>query len=72
VLTPEQYQQLYREKIKLARLQLNLTQQELADKINVSVQAVSGWESGLRFPSARMRRKLDRLFRQLEDAGAVA
>jgi len=69
VLTPEQYQQLYREKIKLARLQLNLTQQELADKINVDRKAVSGWESGLSFPSARMRRRIDRL---LEDAEALA
>jgi len=69
VLTPEQYEQLYREKIKIGRLQMNLTQQELADKIGVSTAAVSGRESGQRFPSARMRRKIDRLF---EDAEALA
>lgn len=71
VLTPEQYEQLYREKIKIGRLQLNLTQQELATKIGVSTAAVSGWESGQRFPSARMRRKIDRLFQQLDEAGAL-
>jgi DNA-binding transcriptional regulator YiaG len=68
VLTPEQYEQLYREKIKLARMQLNLTQPEFADKLGVSLQAVSGWESGRRFPRARMRRRIDRF---LEDAGVL-
>ena len=37
-------------KISLARKSKNMTQMELADKLNVSFQAVSNWERGISMP----------------------
>lgn len=36
--------------IKNIRKKYNLTQKQLADKYNVTYQAVSKWENGLSFP----------------------
>ena len=36
--------------IKSIRKEHNLTQKELADKLGVTFQAVSKWETGLSFP----------------------
>ena len=35
------------------RKELNLTQKQLADKLNVSDACVNRWENGLRTPSAK-------------------
>ena len=37
---------LFSEKLKLIRTRNNLTQEELAEKLNVSRQAITKWESG--------------------------
>lgn len=38
-------------RISTRRRELNLTQQNLADSLNISPQAVSKWERGLTFPN---------------------
>ena len=37
---------LFNEKLKLLRKENNLTQEDLSEKLNVSRQAITKWESG--------------------------
>ena len=48
--------------IEVARIASNLTQQELANKVGVSKQAVCEWERHQRIPRIQTLRKLSRLF----------
>jgi transcriptional regulator with XRE-family HTH domain len=66
VVTRTEWKRQYVERLRLARLQLNLTQEEFADELGVSVAAVRLWETEQRFPSAKLRRKLERIFRQAD------
>lgn len=50
------------EPLKQARIARNWTQQNVADMLQVSVDAVRGWERGRRSPTPRMRTKLCELF----------
>lgn len=50
------------EKIKKKRLELNMTQDYLADKLAISRQAVSKWEKGLSEPSMENLEKLSEVF----------
>lgn len=43
----------YSKLIIALRAELNLTQQQLADKLNVSFATVNRWENGKRAPSKR-------------------
>ena len=40
------------------RKELGMTQQQLADKLNVSFQAVSKWENGTTYPNIEILRDL--------------
>lgn len=40
------------------RKALGLTQQQLADKLNVSFQAISKWENGIAYPNIEILRDL--------------
>ena len=51
--------------IKENRLKLNLTQQQLADKIEVSVRTVQGWEQKRSNIGKIRKKKLDILFKGL-------
>jgi ribosome-binding protein aMBF1 (putative translation factor) len=58
-------------RIREERDRANLTQKELARRLRVSERSVQDWEAGRTFPSARMRRRIDRFFeRQAERAAA--
>jgi DNA-binding transcriptional regulator YiaG len=46
------------------RDQLRLTQQQLADRLGLSVRAVQSWEQGWREPSRRAERSMERLVQQ--------
>lgn len=48
--------------IKVQRAILNLTQQDLADKINVSRQTINALEAGKYVPSTVLALKLSKLF----------
>ncbi|WP_162140114.1 helix-turn-helix domain-containing protein [Haploplasma axanthum] len=50
------------EKIAKLRKERNLTQEELADKLNVSRQAVSKWESNITFPETDKIIELSKIF----------
>lgn len=50
------------EKIKQLRQEQNLTQEELAEKLYVTRQAVSRWECGARFPDLHMAKKIATIF----------
>ena len=48
----------FAERLKELRKQGELTQQQLADKANVTLRAISHWEQGLRKPSWEAVQKL--------------
>jgi len=54
-------------RIREARAEANLTQEELARRLRVSPRSVQDWEAARTFPSAKMRRKLDRFFRAVTE-----
>lgn len=50
------------EKLKSLRIEKNLTQKQVADRIGLAVSAVSSYESGTRYPSYDILVKLTRIF----------
>lgn len=50
------------QKIKKLRLEANLTQKELADKMNVSFQTISKWEGGINEPDMQSIKDLAKIF----------
>ena len=50
------------EKLKSLRLQKNLTQKQVADRIGLAISAISSYESGTRYPSYDVLVKLARIF----------
>ena len=53
---------LFNEKLKMLRKELNLTQEELANKLNVSRQAITKWESGEGIPDIENLKQISILF----------
>jgi len=53
---------LFSEKLKLFRTTSNLTQEELAEKLNVSRQAITKWETGEGLPDIENLKQLSILF----------
>ena len=53
---------LFNEKLKMLRKENNLTQEELAEKLNVSRQAITKWESGDGTPDIENLRQISILF----------
>ena len=52
----------FNEKLQKLRKEHNITQEGLADKLNVSRQAVSKWESGSAYPDMEKLISLSRIF----------
>ena len=50
------------EKLKALRIERNLTQRQVADRIGLAISAVSSYESGTRYPSYDVLVKLARIF----------
>ena len=50
------------EKLKALRLEKNLTQKQVADRIGLAISAISSYESGIRYPSYDALIKLARIF----------
>lgn len=46
------------ERLRLARMEQNLTQADLAEKVGTTFETVSRWERGVKTPSAYFRKKL--------------
>ena len=53
---------LFNEKLKMIRKNNNLTQEELAEKLNVSRQAITKWESGDGTPDIENLKQISILF----------
>lgn len=53
---------MFNEKIKTLRKQAGLTQEQLAEKLNVSRQAITKWESGEGFPDIDNLKQICKLF----------
>ena len=53
---------LFNEKLKMLRKENNLTQEELAEKLNVSRQAITKWESGDGTPDIENLKQISILF----------
>jgi len=51
-------------KIKLARIELDLTQTQLAEKINGKQKSISGYETGATLPSIRTLIKIARVLKK--------
>lgn len=49
----------FKDKLKELRIKNNETQQELAEKLNISFQSVSKWEKGLCMPSIELIKDLE-------------
>ena len=49
-------------KLKALRIEKNLTQKQIADRIGLAISAVSSYESGTRYPSYDVLVKLARIF----------
>jgi transcriptional regulator with XRE-family HTH domain len=56
----------FRDELRRRLWALNMTRQELAAEVGVSERAVYGWLNGEYSPGPRMRRRLERLFADLE------
>ena len=52
----------FNEKLQKIRKEHNITQESLADKLNVSRQAVSKWESGGAYPDTEKLIQISKLF----------
>lgn len=65
----------YSKAIKVLRLKIMLTQEELAAELGVSFETVNRWENGKCEPSMKQRRKLMSLAKEngidLEKAGGA-
>lgn len=48
--------------LKKLRLRSGMTQQELAEKLHVTQEAVSQWEHGVSYPRSRKLKEIARLF----------
>lgn len=55
------------EKLKSLRLEKNLTQKQVADRIGLAISAVSSYESGSRYPSYEVLIQLARMFHVTTD-----
>lgn len=55
------------EKLKSLRLEKNLTQKQLANRIGLAISAVSSYESGSRYPSYEVLIQLARIFHVTTD-----
>ena len=53
---------IFGEKLKLLRSEKHLTQEGLAEKLSVSRQAVSKWESGTGYPETEKMLALSKMF----------
>lgn len=53
---------IFGEKLKLLRNENHLTQERLAEKLSVSRQAVSKWESGTGYPETEKMLELSKMF----------
>ena len=51
-------------KIKLARIELDLTQTQLAEKINGKQKSISGYETGATLPSIRTLVKIAKILKK--------
>ena len=50
------------DKLQKIRKENNVTQEQLADKLNVSRQAVSKWESGTAYPDTEKLIQISKIF----------
>lgn len=48
--------------LKALRINANMTQKEVAEKLNISVTTLSFWEQGRRFPNVKDIKKIEKLF----------
>ena len=54
---------LFNEKLRMLRKESNLTQEELAEKLNISRQAITKWESGEGIPDIENLKQISILFK---------
>ena len=45
--------------LKAARMNANLTQREAAERLGISRETLSGWETGKRFPDVAQIKKIE-------------
>jgi transcriptional regulator with XRE-family HTH domain len=65
-LTPEEDRAQFGDQLRKRLLRLNLTTTELADELGVTVRAVQGYLRGEYLPGPKIRRRIDRLYAELD------
>lgn len=58
---------LFKEKLKELRVYHNLSQKELAEKLEVSQRSISSWETGFRQPDFETFEKISKFFNVTTD-----
>ncbi len=58
---------LFKEKLKELRVYHNLSQKELAEKLEVSQRSISSWETGFRQPDFETLEKISKFFNVTTD-----
>ncbi len=53
----------FKEKLQLLRTNLKLSQEELADRLNISRQSITKWENGQSFPDIQNLIQLSEIFK---------
>ena len=58
---------IFKEKLKELRVYHNLSQKELAEKLEVSQRSISSWETGFRQPDFETLEKISKFFNVTTD-----
>ena len=66
-VSESEYRDEFRERLKMTRLRMDMTLDEVAEEIGVTRQAVLLWENGRAWPKPKRRRRIRRWFADADE-----